>query len=299
MKTLNADKIIQLTGHRSSVYCLADIPGSAYFLSAGGDGWIVLWNKSGKEENGTLVATVEGKIFSMVFDHSRNLLVAGDMDGHLYWIDLENKTILKRLIVHKGSVFSIKIWDNKIWTCGGDGYLCVLDPTVMMVQNSIRLSSQGLRCIEFVKDKIVVGGSDNQIRILDPLSLDTEKVMNNAHHNSIFTMWYDGESILYSGGRDAELKLWDISDWKEIKKMPAHWFTINKIIPAGDNNLITVSRDKSIRIWNRNDMTLLKSLSFDKGGHINSVNDAVYFGELNHFVTCGDDRSLILWKISG
>ncbi|MBK6782604.1 MAG: hypothetical protein IPG79_01755 [Saprospiraceae bacterium] len=298
METLKIDKIVQLTGHRSSVYCLLDIPGTDYFLSAGGDGWIVLWNKSGEEENGTLVATIEGKIFSMAYDATRKLLIAGDMDGHLYWIDFDNKTILKRTVVHKGSIFSIKILDDKIWTCGGDGFLCVLDPAVMMVEKSIRLSAQGLRCIELVKGKLLVGGSDNHIRVVNPLSLDTEKIIHEAHSNTIFTMWFDGHSILYSGGRDAVLKLWETSTWTEVKNLSAHWFTINKIIPVGDNNLVTVSRDKTVRIWNRKDMSLLKSLSLEKGGHINSVNDVLYFSEQNHFVTCSDDRSLILWKIS-
>lgn len=53
--------------------------------------------------------------------------------------------------------------------------MCVLDPAVMMVEKSIRLSAQGLRCIELVKDKLLVGGSDNHIRVVNPLSLDTEK----------------------------------------------------------------------------------------------------------------------------
>lgn len=297
-ESLEIQKIKQLTGHRSSIYCLVDIPGEDRFLSAGGDGWIVSWDKDGNEENGNLLASVEGKIFSMFYDSVKNLLLVGDMDGHLYWIDYEKKTILKRLVIHKGSIFGIKILDNKVWTCGGDGVLCKTNIDTMLPEISVRLSNQGLRCFEFVGNKIIVGGSDKSLQIVNTETLKTENHIKNAHGNTIFSLLYDGNDHIYSGGRDAILKKWSAINFVEELQIPAHWFTVNKIIKVAQNYIATVSRDKTLRIWDKNTLLLVKSLDITKGGHINSVNDVVFFTEKRMLATASDDKSIILWKIT-
>ncbi len=81
-------KIIQYTGHRSAIYSMADIPDKNYFVSAGGDGWIVAWKKDGSEPDGELLAKTEGKILCLAYSQIHGLLLASDMDGRLYYIDL-------------------------------------------------------------------------------------------------------------------------------------------------------------------------------------------------------------------
>ncbi|MFZ1705381.1 MAG: hypothetical protein WAT79_13620 [Saprospiraceae bacterium] len=288
----------QFTGHRSSIYCLADMKGTTRFLSSGGDGWIVSWDKLGLEENGTLLAKVEGKIFSLQYSLEQNLILAGDMEGHLYWIDVLQKKTIKRLVLHKGSIFNICIVGEEVWTCGADGVLCKSHLTEMKPQISIRLSNQGLRCLEFLGDTLIIGGSDQNIRIVDRENLTTINEFPKAHGNTIFCIHIDKEGYVFTGGRDAMLKKWSSETWEIEKSLAAHRFTINKIISVMEGMILTVSRDKTIRFWDKEDMTLIKSFDFSKGGHIQSVNDALYFPEERSIVTASDDRTIILWKIS-
>jgi len=102
-----------------------------------------------------------------------------------------------------------------------------------------------------------------------------------------------GTNLLVSGGKDAMLRLWDISTENCLKEVPAHNFTIYRIIQLGDQ-LITASRDKSVKIWNT-DLNFLQKLDQKEGGHRHSVNDCIPISA-NVFVTCGDDKRMIFWE---
>lgn len=287
----------QYTGYRSSIYAMVDIPGTDQFLSAGGDGWIVAWNKHGQEEDGMLLAQVEGKIFALQYCPDHGILLAGDMNGHLYFIDLASKKTIKRLILHKGSIFDILVFGNYALTCGADGFICLIHIEKMLPELSLEVSRSGLRCLIKNQDHIYIGGSDNAIYRLNWPDLEKDPSKFEAHGNSVFSLYTDLKGHLYSGGRDALLKKWRIPSMEEELSIQAHWYTINRMAGFQDNHLITASRDKTVRIWNTENMTLIKSLDASKGGHVNSVNNVLVFENEATLATCSDDRSVILWKI--
>ena len=295
--TLLITRKVQLTGHRSSIYTMAEIPGTSQFLSAGGDGWIVGWDKRGEQEDGTLLAQVEGKIFSLQYCTDQDLLLAGDMNGHLYFIDLKQKKTVKRLVLHKGSLFDILVFGKYALTCGADGFISLVDIEKMLPEISIEVSRSGLRCMAKDTNHVYIGGSDNAIHQLHLSSLEKCNTKLQAHGNSVFSLCIDHKGTLFSGGRDALLKSHRLPSMEEEQSVQAHWYTINRLVGLQDNYLISASRDKTVRVWNTESMTLVKSLDAAKGGHVNSVNHVLVFEKEGMMATCGDDRSVILWKI--
>lgn len=295
---MKLEKQLVLEGHLSSVYTLTDITGTRDFVSGGGDGWLVRWNKYGEESHGKLIAQVEGKVFSSAYIAEKQWLLAGDMAGHLYWIDVVENVVMKRQILHKGSIFSIKIIGDYVFTCGADGVLCRSSVQTMMPDISIQLSGQGLRCIEKEGQNIWVGGSDASIRILNSDTLAIKHQISKAHENTVFSLYYDQNGAMFSGGRDAMLTLWDVKQHEKLSTVPAHWYTINTIIGVGEKAMLTGSRDKVVRLWNPQDLTLYYSADAFKDGHIRSVNCALFSAESGLVATAGDDRTIILWKIS-
>lgn len=299
MKNLNllVNLKARYTGHRSSIYAMADIPGTDQFLSAGGDGWIVAWNKLGHQEDGMLLAQVEGKIFSLQYCYNHGILLAGDMNGHLYFIDLASKKTVKRLILHKGSIFDIMVFGNHALTCGADGCISLVHIEKMLPELSLEVCRSGLRCLVKNQDHIYIGGSDNAIHRLNWPDLNKGLSKFEAHANSVFSLYIDSEGYLFSGGKDALLKKWRLPDVIEEKSVQAHWFTINRLAGWQQKYLISVSRDKTVRVWNAETMALVKSLDASKGGHVNSVNNVLVFENEATLATCSDDRTVILWKI--
>ncbi len=122
---------------------------------------------------------------------------------------------------------------------------------------------------------MAVGFSDYCIRIfgLDDYVLKQEI---NAHKNSVFTLGYSpDQNFLFSGARDARLKVWEIkSGYSLAAEIAAHMYAINHLSFAPDGRyLATASMDKSIKLWDSKDLKLLKVIDKSRhAGHGTSVN---------------------------
>ena len=299
--SLSVDYINTYQGHKSSIYALACDVENNVFYSAGGDGWIVQWSLDENMLDGLLIADSQSKIFCMVYDAHHKLIVAGDIDGFVYWIDPIEKNILSKSYVHKGSVFDICILDqNTVMTASADGYVCVWEIKTRQPLVSHRISMQGLRCIyhNATKNEILVGSSDNNIYVLDELTFDQKYIIKQAHQNTIFCIEKIRNDVYISGGRDAQLMLWNVSNFELQDTIAAHMLTINKIKHLPEvSAVVTLSRDKTIRIWDDQSFEILKSIDIHKDGHVHSVNTALWIPSENSLLTAGDDRVIKRWRI--
>lgn len=291
---------MQLTGHRASVYSLAQGKEPHLVLSGSGDGWIVEWNLN-DPELGRLVAKAEANIFSLF--ENQELIVAGNMNGGIHWIYPDELEKNKDIAHHQKGVFDIQLLNNQLVTTGGKGLLTKWSITERRPLMSLHLSAHSLRQMAFLpkKNEIAVGASDKNIYVLDVENLEVKKIIEAAHDNSVFTVKYslDGK-YLFSGGRDAHLKVWDVEkDYEKVSSQPAHNFTINDIAFHPDGKLFaTASRDKTIKIWDAEKFQLLKVLDVVRdGGHVNSVNSLLWSTHHNWLISGSDDRSLIIWEV--
>ena len=300
-RTIHINHLLTLSGQISSIYCLADKNDTPYFFSAGGDGWIVQWQKNAQNADGLLLAKVDGKIFSIIYISNSDLLVAGDFDGHVYWLDTMTNTILKRIAFHKGSVFGFcQVGPDHIFSISGDGYLCKWDINTFQPIESIKISTQGLRSLIYDEDSnyIYVGSSDNNVYTINPIDLKIENTVKQAHQNSVFSLAMLPNDLLLSGGRDAHLKAWKLPDMIIKQDFAAHMFTINSIVYLPELSLFaTASRDKCIRIWDAETFELQKSIDIQKDGHFNSVNSLLWLPAHSTLVSASDDRTIRMWKI--
>ncbi len=300
-RTFHIKHSATLSGHISSIYCLADKVDAPYFFSGAGEGWIVQWEKDANQTDGLLLAKVDGKIFSIIYIKEHHLLVVGDFDGHVYWLDTETNVIMKRVAFHKGSIFGFcQVSADHIYSVSGDGYLCKWDVHTYQPLESVKISTQGLRSIIY-DDKthtIYIGASDNAIYLVNVEDLKVEKIIPQAHQNSVFSLVILPNDTLLSGGRDAHLKAWSVTNMKVAQDFAAHMFTINSIVHLPELHLFaTASRDKSIRIWDDTTYELFKSIDVQKDGHFNSVNNLLWLPTESTLVSASDDRTIRMWKI--
>ncbi len=291
-------KTAQLKGHQAAIYATARDRKPGFFLSGSGEGWIVRWEWT-NPDMGKLLARVEGQVFAVIQLARRPMIVAGDMNGGLHWIDLEYPSNNRDIAHHKKGVFSLLDLGEWLISAGGDGRITRWPVDEIRSAESLFLSNQTLRCLDYCasRNEIAAGASDRNIYILDAASLEIKHQIPKAHLNSVFTVRYtpDGNYLL-SGGRDAHLKVWQTNDWKQIHSIPAHWYTINDIAFHPQGHLFaTASRDKTVKIWDAASFELIKVLGpFRQGGHLNSVNTLLWLE--NGLVSGSDDRTLILWE---
>jgi WD repeat-containing protein 61 len=299
--SLTIDKINEFTGHKSAIYALVYDHIRQQLYSVGGDGWIVSWPISAVVADGKLVANADNKLFSVALSPTKQLLVAGGIDGNLYWIDTNENIILSRSDYHKGSIFDLCFLSSELLlSVSGDGYVCLWDTNTRMPLISKRISQQGLRCIKYdaVYHKIYIGASDNNIYILDETTFEIINIIKNAHQNSIFSIETLGADFIVSGSRDAHFTIWDKNNYNQHASCAAHWYTINKIVEIPEfGAFATASRDKTIRIWDTKSHELLKSIDVIKGGHFHSVNSLIWIPESKYLLSASDDRTIKMFMI--
>lgn len=288
-------------GHQGAIYALYPIENSTHFLSGGSDGWVVKWDID-HPETGINLATIPAQIFSICYLETINFCIAGDMNGIVYWIDLNSPKLTPNSFAHhKKGVFSILHIDNEIFTAGGDGFFTKWSINSQRPLESIQISYKAIRTVIYdnLVDEFALGCSDGAIYFVDRNTFNLKEVWKSCHLPSVFTLaFHPDKEKLISGGRDALLKIWNRKDGHLLKVLPAHRFTINHMILNAEGNLLfTASRDKSIRVWDTHNFNLLASLNGIKNqGHQNSVNRLLWFEKQQSLLSGSDDRQLLSWK---
>ncbi len=306
------NKVAHLKGHRASVFAVAMGFGIHHVISGSGDGWIVNWDLRTPEE-GKLIAKVEGQIFSLLAIQDKHMIVAGTYAGNVHFIDLNNKENVKIFPHHPKGVFAICQIGEHIFTAGGDGMLTKWalnsakdevagDSNNYQPIESIKLSHNNLRSIHYSteRNEVVIGASDTNIYFVNPDTMKLTGRILEAHENSVFIAKYLNDNRILSGGRDAQLKAWSLDTSVTCKStQSAHWFTINDIaIHQQKRIFVTASRDKTMRVWDLDDYTLLKVIDKEKNeGHVNSVNKLYWSNYKDYLISASDDRSLAIWEM--
>lgn len=291
------------TGHRAALYALTPGKDARHFYSAGGDGWLVEWSLDAPE-TGRVAATVETQVFSLASLPGKNdLLLAGNMNGGLHWIDLERPERTRNIQHHQKGVYALQIHKQWLFSAGGDGVLTRWALGEARSVESFQLANRTLRCLALSteRNELAAGASDGSIYLLDSETLTLKQRIAGAHDPSVFTVCFspDGRFLL-SGGRDAMLRVWDLEKNSAlVSEQPAHLFTINHVAYAPNGNFFaTASRDKTIKIWDAAGFKLLKVLEGVRdGGHFNSVNNLLWLSN-EVLISCSDDRTAILWSVS-
>ena len=289
----------QLTGHKGSIYALLMDPDGRHFYSAGGDGWIAHWPVTGAVD-GKLVAEVDDQIFSITLLARSKLLVAGTMSGNLYFIQPGSPSKTRNMTFHQKAVFDTMEVHEHLVCASGDGRLSIWDIDNMTVSETILLSHSALRTIDLSPNgqMMAVGSSDHSIYLLHVPSYRLIEELKDAHQSSVFCLQFspDGRYLL-SGGRDAHLNLWDLGSFDLQQSIPAHWYTINALRYRPERSeVVTVSRDKTIRRWTEPELQIRQTLDFAQHqGHSASVNQVCWSMDGRILLTAGDDNTIIRW----
>jgi len=297
MQPLQVVKKAQLTGHNASVYALSMDTDNRHFYSGAGDGWIVKWDLD-LPDMGQLMAKIEKNIFSLL-PIPQEQMVVGNMEGGVHWIDLNTPEQTKNIAHHQKGTFAIIQVNEFVFTAGGDGIITKWSMSKRQSLESIQLTFASIRSLDYSpsRNEIAVGASDQHIYFLDASTLALKHTIRQAHASSVFVVKYAPNPLqLWSGGRDAQLKVWDLNHFQPLFDESAHWFTINDIQFHPNRPLVaTASRDKTLKIWDTQNFQLLKVLeNFRDHGHINSVNRLLW--TQHQLLSCSDDKSIIVWE---
>lgn len=293
---------IVLNGHAGPIYS-ASWDGN-FLYSSSGDKYVTRWD---------LAKGLQDSSFTVKLEHAAYVVNAGHQccfigctDGTLLAIDAESKKIIWEHNFFGNAWFSLAIDSSNNWLIAGDseGNLVVLDLQTGKRILHLPLAAGKIRAITisestcFVSTQLIgvlVFSCENwnEIAAWEPNELGSNVLLPDLSNKRIIT-----------GGRDAHIVISDCaiaeatgdmrSDFEIKKRIPAHYQTIYGLIQI-DNQFITASMDKTMKVWNSDFSKVEQRIEFKHGGHNRSVNGVVFI-DPQTFVSYGDDKKMITWK---
>ncbi|MES2062277.1 MAG: WD40 repeat domain-containing protein [Bacteroidota bacterium] len=298
---MEVQKTAELTGHSNPIFSLELSQKPGILFTGGNDKGLVEWSL---ESNSFIkvMFPVMASIYAIHCPVGYPLMFAGLRSGEVLVFNFIEQKITHRLRHHVKPVFDIKSEEGKkeIIIASEDGSVSIWSLETMELVHTIKVSNDTVRSISISPYfDIAFGCRDNSIAVYDTQEYAfIEKI--EGHTMAVFSVQYspDGKYLI-SGARDAQLKIWDAATYNLIQNIPAHLFAVNHILFHPTRPYFaTASMDKSIKIWDAVDFKLRKIISREKGyaSHALSINKLAWNGD--QLLSAGDDKKVIIWKIT-
>ncbi len=299
MQIHTIQQIHYLQGHKGGIYTLCHGFEDNSFLSAGSDGLICKWNPD-QNQNGVIIAQTGERLFSLLAFPAQKVIFAGTMQGDLFHLNFKNEQMVKRFKFHQPSIYRLAEWKDLLIVAAGDGIISIWNPENGDIINHLKITHQKLRSLDIdtENDILYTGDANGNLWILKLPEITLIDKIQNLHDKTIFSIKYlQTEKLLVTGGLDAHIKICD-GKGKIHQDIQAHWFCVNDICDlTGTPFMATASRDKTIRIWDKRDWSLVKEISSPKfATHLHSVNSLLWKEEELILYSAGDDGNIFGWK---
>ena len=285
-----------ISGHSAAVYSIAF--DGIYIYSASGDSYVTRWNlQTGIQDK--FAIQFKNTPFSISFFLKNSHLAVGLKSGDLHFFNLAERKEVKFFKQHKTGIFSIleNPLKNQLYTADAEGNLAVWNTLSYELELFLPFACGKIRkmSLNHEKSRLILACNDGMIRILETEFFNLLHSFE-AHSTAVtsFTFFPGDETKCLSGGKDAFLKAWDLNDYSCFKAIPIHNFSVYDLVFLSDDEFISCSRDKTIKIWNATNFELLQRIEHKNGGHIHSVNQVLKIGA-SSFASCSDDKRVLLF----
>ena len=294
---MNFRKLKEISGHAAGIYSL-DFDGK-YIYSASADKFVARW-KIDEGLQDAFSIRFENPAYSLSLFAQQTKLAIGLGNGDLHFFDLNDRKELKFLVQHRKAIFALTENPvlNQLYAADADGNLSVWDTRSLELLAYLPFDCGKIRRIALSADglKIALACQDGRVSILNTENLSQISEFD-AHNGGVTSVLFDqlNPNILFTGGKDAHLKKWNLNTEESIHSIPAHNYAIYDLIALEQGEMIvSASRDKTIKIWNAETLEIIQRLDFKLGGHRHSVNSLNALNG-NTFASASDDRKIILW----
>lgn len=284
-------KLLQITGHQGPIYALAQ--DERYIYSASSDKFVARWHKTTGQQDQFAIRCTQAP-FSLLVLPELNQLLIGLSDGSLHLIDTDQKTELKFLKVHQSAVFALASnpYLEQRYSADAEGNVLVWDAAWNLLL-TLPLACGKIRQIAVAPDGtyFVVAGADGFYRKIETTFFnETQQVY--AHHEGCTALCILPNGGILSAGKDAYIRRWS-PDGEKQNAFPAHLGTIYQLVQLPNEQYVSASRDKTLKIWSLETDQICQKLDLQMAGHRHSINALIAAAE--GFVSAGDDKRIIVW----
>lgn len=291
-------KLKEISGHSAGIYSLAF--DGEFLYSASADNYIARWNiENGLQDR--FAIRFDSPVYSISLLKKNHFLVAALSNGNMHVFDLKERKEIKFFTQHKVAIFATQEnkEKNQLYVGDAEGNLSIWDTLTFELLIYLPLDCGKIRRISVGPSGGVfaVCGQDGTLRIFDTIYFNELHSIKSHEGGTTAAMFHpDQKELIFTGGKDAFLRLWNYKTGEMLKSIPAHNFVIYDLIALNEGKtLITSSRDKTIKVFDLESLSFLQRLDFKEGGHRHSVNCLLKISEKS-FASASDDKRMIIWE---
>ncbi|MCB0761928.1 MAG: hypothetical protein KDC12_10435 [Flavobacteriales bacterium] len=243
-----------IASHAAGVYAVCRGPEQHQVFSAGADRFVALWDIEEAEQLPFSVR-LEHAAYAVHYSPSHCLLLAGNSRGHIHVIDFENRSERALIEFHGKGVFRFLelCTQDILLSVGGEGNMALWRLPEMQLVRQIPIGNHALRGLSVNADEtlIALGCGDGSVRVFETTFFN-EVYTWNGHSGTVnCTAFHPTKPVVLSGGKDGHLRMWSLTDDREILSIEAHNYALYDLAFSMDGSLCaTASFDKTVKLWN-------------------------------------------------
>ncbi|OUL21758.1 hypothetical protein BV372_31165, partial [Nostoc sp. T09] len=299
-----------LLGHEQEVNCVAFSPDSKFIVSGSIDGILCLWDLQGNLITQPWQGHEEG-IISVTFNPNGDgcanpsgvRIVSVGFDGTVCLWDLQGNAITQPWRGHKEGIISVAFSPNseRIISVGFDGTVCLWDLEGNTIAQPWHGHEAKIICVAFSPDRkfIVSGSSDSTVRLWDIQGNPIGQPWR-GHEGRVNSVAFspDGKFII-SGSCDRTIRLWNIEGNPITQPWRGHEGQVNSLAFSPDSKLIVSGGDKTVRLWELNQILQERVIGRSQRKYENWVNSVAFSPDGKWIVSASNDSTVRLWDMEG
>lgn len=276
-------------GHGAPIYGATLWEHQLYTTS--GDRFVVRWEISSGLQDGFTVK-LDSPAYSIAVLNAT--LVIGSTNGTLTAIDVQSKRILWEHNPFGNAWMSLQIdpTDNFLYAGDASGNFYVVQVETGKKVIHLPLACGKIRDIQFYKNALYLATQTEGVIGFDKTTFAQGLTypMVSASANCLCFV----KDQLAIGAGNGHVYLFDLQSNQPEKSLPIHYQAIYGIDRVG-SFWVSVSMDKTIKIWDNLLKICEQRIELKQGGHHRSVNGVIGIDE-TRFITYSDDKTWILWQ---
>jgi hypothetical protein len=184
-----------------------------------------------------------------------NSFVAGFSNNKLLIWQIPNSNPLKIIEFPSENVTDLSFSDDKLIVSTFESNIHIIDLIILEIEESINVSNKAINSIDFNLSgkNLVAGLNDEDILVLNPFTQTNLKTFTDRNNITNIVEWSAVNSLIASVNNRNQIKLWSLSEAKEVFSYDYHDDIITAMDWSPENDYIASAEGNGeIHYWNTN-----------------------------------------------
>lgn len=246
-------------GHPGQIKSIAFVPGTKEFFTSGDEGKVLKWTAEGANQTFQAIYTGTDLIEVLAVSPDASWLACGSSNSSIHMIPLKGSNMQYELTGHNGKIKSLIFsYDGKtLYSASIDGKVLQWD-IATRTSKDVTTGSMEITSIDISSNGKYLAGINTAGNVLvwNPENISDVFRIETEGKNIKVIRFKPDDNVLAIGDINGKVELWDIGTRRKISEVKAHTAQVNDIqFNPVLKQMATASNDKTLKIFNINDMT--------------------------------------------